>query len=54
MYSVPQSVTEFLLLNVLLGLAGDLYVSFSFIWKTDKILKNNQTKTVAMRYKFQI
>lgn len=27
-YSVPQSITEFLLLNVLPGLAGDL---FSFI-----------------------
>lgn len=53
-YSVPQSITEFLLLNVLPGLASDLYVRFSLIRKTDKILKNNQTKTVAMRYKFHI
>lgn len=30
-YSVPQSNIEFLLLNVLSGLAGDLGVSFSFI-----------------------
>lgn len=30
-YSVPQSITEFLLLNVLPGLAGDLCVSVSFI-----------------------
>lgn len=52
--SVPQSITEFLLLNVLPRLAGELCVSVTFIWKTDKILKNNQTKTVAMRYKFHI
>lgn len=29
--SAPQSIIEFLLLNVLPGLAGDLCVSFSFI-----------------------
>lgn len=42
--SAPRSIIEFLLLNVLPGLAGDLCVSFSFILKKRQILKNNQTK----------
>lgn len=52
--SAPQSIIEFLLLNVLPGLAGDLCVSFSFIWKRDKYSRIIKPKTVAMRYKFHI